>query len=1459
MTYEKETHLNQSKLTPKVTKSYHGAMGEREKEVNIRDKEVSIKKGVEQRIDSILGTPEATQALAIYKLIKPEASWTPKDKARINYILAPATDEETRIFRQKHIPFANMSAGAEDYFTEQARIEANYQEVNTKYEKESAQKKIMLRAFQVMFELNKEVDPQTGNLSIAQLKALSNNLYNYQKINPDTNKQLDLSDTTLAIARELHHRHHDQHVNEVDSSAGQQEIISDPKSINVLNKRNVKKENRYGGGIIGGGDGGDNHNGGNGNGGDNGGEGIHGTLIESLQVQKEQLEVQQAMLRELREIKQAQAELVSALTEGKYESPNEERFQKQVEALTKNQIDVERRLNKDAWEKELYNGGVDDVLEERMNRIIFFNKKATDLSYTTADPNEAGISTHEQSKRLLEKRLEKVYNAFAAKGKEAADQAVIDYHNEIRRWATVIKKSSESGKLSNLPPEHFDKIQAFLNVNLDQKPSENLKLAAQEVEKLKSIDFLEYFRTRDDDGKIHKVSYLANINPDPNEKRNEYGLPESREETIKAIARTWGPEGWGIGGEHEIIDAEGKFHLDNFKLWVRTRIVEMSENDPLNAIDPLNNIRIKVGWSDLSILQILSIPQYTQHREFEIKGDASRLGQSDAIRARWSDPVDMDKSLKADIIVEIWRAGFKQTDWTKLNQASCKLSLEEYLKAQYDIFNNNNYTRSGFLLDQDLKLDSIQGNETDNYYKKGEQGSIGKAQADGYLFYRYFTELTEFYAERDSHGKVKGIKDFDKNNAYAALGLDGSSAFLLGVAEGALAYNTQTHEIKEDYRKYLRERVRLIEAKYNEQMRLKYPDERDERNKKAQNKLNELTTIYSQKISEIPVNDITIKMDSSQLLEEYILKLETQALGKKLIRDINKYDADDLSQGVITKEEAKNLSEEYMRAGIGNFLKHVMSHEILTSSGKHEQIGKLKIKLSGNDNNGINKRRIVTDKEWKDLGNTSEMPGQNVLTLSEVAEQFATNYSEDLKFEAEYKKTLQKYKDASDDEMPAIQAEIDGKKQRYFEILTRNEQLAFGLLSKVANISREEFNRFKMLEPKITAEYILKNSLIKSLGKTYGLSNTESRYAYQLVWYTLPQYMITSWNNTSGIPPIDRGTTLVRFMEVRNKHHGGANVASHELLPEFVALMPPTRLDMLRVHHSGDSGKGLSLIEVLEGVEPGGESGMKPRHIRHLERDTKSLVINTEALRNSFITNTVNAAKLVDNLIKNDEMHLQNALAYHPYTGELIVNHEKMTKIFSEWWNVFRNMYNNSEIDYDRQVSVDGMQKSVLEHMFGPNTLKTIEELKSFYESKGLGKGHEAEYYHLVAQKLKEQPALAVFMNLIAIEIKEHRKFGSGFERLSVYEIDKIKYAIKEFLKQSGPVIRGDHSHIGHMPDYVPYGAFYAALLAQDMSMDKEVFTDTFLGLLSGIFFGLFQSLEEAFDEIKQVEKIYKA
>jgi hypothetical protein len=212
---------------------------------------------------------------------------------------------------------------------------------------------------------------------------------------------------------------------------------------------------------------------------------------------------------------------------------------------------------------------------------------------------------------------------------------------------------------------------------------------------------------------------------------------------------------WREGGAFELIDAEGRFHPENFLAWFRSRIKYYDDQDPDDQINLFNSISIPTLYRSISFSEMLSTPKY-----FMKKQVMPGTQESPNPEIRTHQDKDLE-DLKYRILYEVWIFNTNHN-----NDAGYRASMgqEKALKETLPKFHYNNvYTRDRKRLLSILKLPGIEDVAIKNAQGKIQealncefQGTLGKMHQRALLAYMYLPDRKMF---RDvfGHGALKTI------------------------------------------------------------------------------------------------------------------------------------------------------------------------------------------------------------------------------------------------------------------------------------------------------------------------------------------------------------------------------------------------------------------------------------------------------------------------------------------------------------------------------------------------------------------------------------------------------------------------------------------------------------------------------------------------------------------------------
>ncbi|MBU4017186.1 hypothetical protein KKF69_06980, partial [Patescibacteria group bacterium] len=1183
----------------------------------------------------------------------------------------------------------------------------------------------------------------------------------------------------------------------------------------------------------------------------------------------------------------------------------------QLEILTRG----EKRVLGGEKDKYLYAGNIDEVLDERMKRIEYFivrkqysrdgkidfeslDKKFGSKNKSVLNSQEPGIDDKEKEKREnFLKRTRTRCEEFENEGVLAKQEGL--YFQEIQRWVGNILENSEygygkrSGKL-RMPKDVYDKFVEIKDMKAYayqyKNEDEYREKILEKIKILREEKFLDYFKKRYEDGgfkkdkygRIEGVSYLNLEGKGVSSERGvigeeSYGYPSSLEATMLLIAEDKGAE-WRTGAEHELIDASGKFHQENFILWMRKEMNKLTDWDPWTQIDPMRGILFKAGFSQISLFDILFWQQYTQHQELEMSGDVigwyKGVKEKGSFSAGWGDKkdhpdMDYDTRVNRILIDEPWFYGIEHNDWVALNNVEARRKPEAYIETKAKIAQSNNYARSGLWLRR-LMLPSHSGHggkDTENYLKDKKQGEMGRLVNAGQLFYRYYTDFTEFYTEK-KEGKATEVRE--KNNAYTALDIDGASIFLTSVAENSLgmANPASGKKIKELYRGFILERMDGLAWDFKNRMGA--GDKRIE-------KTEQMLELYKKKVKDMKIDEIKISFDSFDKLTELQMKLETVVLGKTVVsaEEKKKFNLED--KKVVVKKEKEQVVKEKMREKVGVFLTDVLGVEIPKTQDLSEEEGKIiksgkivPVKIGDIEVLLDGKGRIVTKKEWEEMGG-------KVGDKKTIRQMMEEGLGENNKRFAEDSVKLEKYGQAVCEFDQAVE---DGKGTKDIEdkivmlegdcrdVFKRRERLGLAMLTKVANIERKKLNFWDSTRPwEDSARKLVRNALMKALGSTYDLNDDEQLYAHDRIWYPLEHMDIAAFSNTSKvIGGVQMGTAYNRLKDTRENYQGLSTMGgSLETINEMRALRLPSLLERLKIRKRGERlPEGIpehSLIEVMQG---GDGADIKPRYKRRIEDNPDEIYETPKDWEHADFIDGLHHAEELRKLIVEENVELGS---FHEIVtinawGVMKVDYAKARKLFDAYWNHARLVFGSHQIDYDKEISVDGEKMKVRDYFFGPRTKETQDIMREYYEEmvkKAIkdGKTEDAAAYEKMASDIKNKPALAFVMNMVTSGIHEHMTFSSPYEMWSTQQVQEIAWIMESSFRQ---VASNQHAEGGKHgegleppmnPSMMPYELFNRLLGVQEGdSMEKFMFWDLFKCLLAGFLAGIGEAQKEMEDEL---------
>ncbi|GEM_PF-5470884 len=651
----------------------------------------------------------------------------------------------------------------------------------------------------------------------------------------------------------------------------------------------------------------------------------------------------------------------------------------------------------------------------------------------------------------LEARMSRIFDH----PDEYSSDELITYYNELRQKVGVVLRNHEEKRL-NLLDWRYDKFKEIKDTDLTATDITAIQDNVQWLQDEEKGRLSRYFKQHEDQHRHGGETIGVPLMETWKEMRPREGyfpLPVSLEDTMGLIRIQYG-EQYAPGGEFELIDINGNFHRENFAAWARSRVSYFAEENPASPIDPLNQqIRIRAGYSEIPLFEILYTPQYTLHKPFDIIGDEEKNPES--VEGGWGMTREHEKFKRAqaeDLLYEInWfgrghneRVVYRsnQGDRQKWEETMMQIHGDNYLGRSNNIFRILRRPSRG--------TGRERGNEFDSFYEHGEQGSLGKSLSDMVLAYSYLPDFTEFHEDKIT----KEEKPFEENMFYRFMEVDGSTAFLTAVSEGVLNENAK---MKDAYGKFIKDRIVAARNEY-----LARPNIAGDEAKRK--KVEQLFESQVEKIGSVEVN-----FTSSSHIASFHNDVRELVLGEN---------ADRIARAERTKEIAIDVKKDLLRNLKEGYFKKIKDVEIDDHDPGDKKTGR-DIKL-----------KDAHAGHGKTMGDLfDEFDPAQVMTFDRDLGYAQGNYDPDNPFQND----------------------------RQRELFEKNEQLALALVKRVAHTKRKDLNYFNVERSNPITERIIDGAIRKSIAELHGLDEVEGKYAWRWAHNWLWPMGIAASNDTNFI------------------------------------------------------------------------------------------------------------------------------------------------------------------------------------------------------------------------------------------------------------------------------------------------------------------------------------------------------
>lgn len=886
----------------------------------------------------------------------------------------------------------------------------------------------------------------------------------------------------------------------------------------------------------------------------------------------------------------------------------------------------------------------------------------------------------------IEKRFERIID----NPKSEDEDKLREYYADLQKWVGIIiqndfREDPEDGKLV-LKNDRYEKFKQILAKGHESVPLQELIENTKYLKDQNGGRLTTYFRQRNGDGNERVNSVIG---------YKQEGEPPSLpdfQETMDLIQRQYGSK-YGTGGEFELIDIKGQFHLENFAYWARERTNFLKEQNPAGKIDPLSKITIRTLYSEIPLGSILESPQFRKQRKFVITGneDNENADQRNQIDGHWGREVDHpefteDKSL--DLLYEL---AFYSGDHSMAADYQVKRGEKgSFLEVTQQHMNawvsRGNWTT---IFKRPSRKDGT-GEEFRAYHEEGKDGTLGRAMREMLVAYNHMTEWTEYYKYQKGDrrltlndgvqrevGKRKVFKD---NLFYRYLEANGSNGFLLAISSESMKKNT---DVVKKYQEFICERLDIAAQKF---------ESHDGLTDDQKKRITQLLERYKKRVS--GNGKIDTDFYESVDLQKFHLQVHQQVFG----------------EGKVDKEQ----------------IAHAVQEDMLTNlkAGLFEKMKQVEIPKF--DKNG---RRAG----MQTLGSIEiDIDGKKV-SVAQALDEFDTDYEHFKKY-VWYGHINSAAERAG---KPAVYNDPDITSSEFEKYVEKNEQLASVLSEAIAKVSRKELNYFRKSAYFFSKTEIMDAAIQKGIGYVaFELDSVERGYGGAQAKNEGVTFGIAGQNDTTatGFDYWTRITNASDYMEQQS-------MKAYPIVEPFikeVKFLGSNMFDMLMVVKPGQTKAQMTLMDVFMG---GVGDNFVSRKERMLGPDSM-YHIDANAQANVFLNDLKNAADFIDKL-RNADFHFDK-ITTTDFNNNVIIDVKRTISEFTKLWTMIRYSTDQHGMDYTRLMSYRGKIDDVLHHQFGEHSRAIMQEMAN-------------TMYPDDPMKIYMAPGIGVFAALVGSVIEEHR------------------------------------------------------------------------------------------------------
>lgn len=572
------------------------------------------------------------------------------------------------------------------------------------------------------------------------------------------------------------------------------------------------------------------------------------------------------------------------------------------------------------------------VIREGLRRSVFGKSSGDEKPQETQERSRKAWEEFYKDKKMLP-------------GEKSVVEAIIREGGIPKGW--VDKDVPVSEESSNKEEANIDEV----NVE-DASPEPFVAGGKSEPESEKEFvpgdlqGFKKYFKDTLHDATEEQIEDISKGALE-NVKRREAGeLPNSFEELIALVMKFQEVE-WKPGGEHELIDKEGRVVKENFIAWVRKRMVDLHEFNPTTSVNFFSDINVKAGYSVISFYDMIFTGSYFMEKKYQPNADISKDGKVSLDTQSELFQNEDYKAMKDQLITEAFL--FQNSRNNHITYMQNMHSESELPKLLNQIYYANPFTRGKYLekvltmpsmdkakiqklrdefgiidilegdtdevkAEKQKKISEFQDRKIDNLIKN--ETEVGEGVREALLAYYYINDpkMLEQILGEDSVLFQEKYLEYDSTTGKPAREQDGTlKKSLIGKANDEKKEKDNSRTIKkENYVKYDPQTGKLIRSSENIENFTKYINVFNDATKDER-----IVSEVRERIIQTLVNKLGINYSEAKYAEAWAYSM-TRWTGIGARNDVNAVGFDAWSKTQNFMEYRLKQMEEKRAGVVGN-------------------------------------------------------------------------------------------------------------------------------------------------------------------------------------------------------------------------------------------------------------------------------------------------------------------------------------------------------------------------------------------------------------------------------------------------------------------------------------------------------------------------------------------------------------